>query len=224
MRDWQFYNIAYMQISLQNVLPLFLEQGKLNGSQVWNTNISFHKGENIHIIAPSGSGKTSLIHFLYGLRNDYDGHVLYDTADIKNFDAEKFSVWRRQHISIVFQDLRLFTEHTVLENLQIKRSLLPFHKEDRTEAMADRLGIANKLNKTCKTCSYGEQQRIAIIRALQQPFDFLLLDEPFSHLDEVNRQKAMELMEEESGERNATIILADLREIGYFKSERKLHL
>jgi putative ABC transport system ATP-binding protein len=90
--------------------------------------------------------------------------------------------------------------------------------------MAARLGIAGKLNKLCKTCSYGEQQRIAIIRALQQPFDFLLLDEPFSHLDDANRKKAMDLMEEESRKRNATIILADLREIEYFKSERTLHL
>ncbi len=90
--------------------------------------------------------------------------------------------------------------------------------------MAGRLGIASKLGVKCGTCSYGEQQRIAIIRALQQPFDFLLLDEPFSHLDENNRQKAMELMEEESSLRNATIILADLREIEYFKHERKVHL
>ncbi|MEO6720457.1 MAG: ATP-binding cassette domain-containing protein [Ferruginibacter sp.] len=213
-----------MQISLQNVFPVFLEQGKVNGSQVWNKNISFNKGENIHIIAPSGSGKTSLIHFLYGLRNDYTGQISYDTSDIKHFDAEKFSVWRQRHISIVFQDLRLFPEHTVLQNLEIKRSLFPFHTENKIETMARRLGIDNKLNRLCKTCSYGEQQRIAIIRSLQQPFDFLLLDEPFSHLDEANRKKAMELMEEESAERKATIILADLREIEYFKSERTLHL
>ena len=90
--------------------------------------------------------------------------------------------------------------------------------------MADRLGIKNKLSKLCSTCSFGEQQRIAIIRALQQPFDFLLLDEPFSHLDELNREKAMELIEEESRKRGATVILADLREIVYFRSERTLHL
>jgi ABC-type lipoprotein export system ATPase subunit len=213
-----------MQISLQHLFPVFFEKGKADGSGIWNKEITFNKGENIHIIAPSGSGKTSLIHFLYGLRNDYTGSICYDKSDIKNFDAEKFSTWRQRHISIVFQDLRLFAEHTVLQNLEIKRSLLPYHSENKIEAMARRLGIENKLNRLCNTCSYGEQQRIAIIRALQQPFDFLLLDEPFSHLDDINRKKAMELMEEESAERNATIILADLREIEYFKSERTLHL
>lgn len=213
-----------MQISLQQVVPVFFEAGKADGSQLWNQNISFNKGENIHIIAPSGSGKTSFIHFLYGLRKDYSGNILYDNNDIKNFDAEKFSTWRQQYISIIFQDLRLFTEQTVLQNLEIKRLLSPFHKESRIAAMAKRLGIESKLEKLCNTCSYGEQQRIAIIRALQQPFDFLLLDEPFSHLDENNRQIAMQLMEEEAAERNAAIILTDLKKIQYFKAERILYL
>ena len=213
-----------MQISLQQVVPVFLEEGKTASSQLWNQTLSFTKGENIHIIAPSGSGKTSFIHFLYGLRKDYTGKILYDDNDIKNFDAEKFSTWRQQYISIIFQDLRLFTEQTVLQNLEIKRLLSPWHKESRITAMAKRLGIANKLHKLCNTCSYGEQQRIAIIRALQQPFDFLLLDEPFSHLDENNRQIAMELMEEEAAERKASIILTDLKKIEYFNFKRVLYL
>ncbi len=213
-----------MQISLHQVFPDFIEKESVAASQVWGKRVEFNKGEHIHIIAPSGSGKTSLIHFLYGLRSDYTGRIAYDNSDIRSFDAARFALWRQQHISIVFQDLRLFTEHTVWQNIEVKRSLFPFHKSNKIVEMAARLGIEDKLTKICKTCSYGEQQRIAIIRALQQPFDFLLLDEPFSHLDEKNRQKAMQLMEDESSERNATIVLADLREIEYFKSERTLHL
>ncbi|MDB5278568.1 MAG: transporter related protein [Ferruginibacter sp.] len=213
-----------MQISLQQVVPDFFETGKANGSQLWNQDIAFSTGENVHIIAPSGSGKTSFIHFLYGLRKDYSGNILYDNNNIKNYDAEKFATWRQQNISIIFQDLRLFTQQTVLQNLEIKRLLAPYHKESRITAMAKRLGIESKLAKLCSTCSYGEQQRIAIIRALQQPFDFLLLDEPFSHLDENNRQKAMELMQEEATERKAAIILTDLKKIDYFKAERLLYL
>ena len=213
-----------MQIKLQNILPVFFEKDKAKNSQLWGQDLSFTKGEKIHIIAPSGSGKTVFIHFLYGLRKDYTGKILYNENDIFNFDAEKFSAWRQKFISIIFQDLRLFTEQTVRQNLEIKRLLLPYHPESRINTMAKRLGIENKLDKLCKTCSYGEQQRIAIIRALQQPFEFLLLDEPFSHLDENNRQIAMELIEEEAAERNAAIILADLKMIDYFSADRILYL
>lgn len=213
-----------MQIFLQQVVPDFFEIDKATGSQLWNQTLSFSTGENVHIVAPSGSGKTSFIHFLYGLRKDYSGKILYDNNDIKSFDAEKFSTWRQKSISIIFQDLRLFTQQTVLQNLEIKRLLSPYHKESRITDMAKRLGIESKLSKLCSTCSYGEQQRIAIIRALQQPFDFLLLDEPFSHLDENNRQKAMELMQEEASERKAAIILTDLKKIDYFQAKRVLYL
>jgi len=213
-----------MQIKLNKVKPVFLEEEKIIRSAIWNNDIIFSEKENVQIVAPSGSGKTSLIHFLYGLRKDYEGKILYDSNDIIDFDAEDFAVYRQQYISIIFQDLRLFPEQTVLQNLEIKRLLNPFHKESRIADMAARLGIANKLNKLCKTCSYGEQQRIAIIRSLQQPFNFLLLDEPFSHLDENNRKIAMTLIEEEAAERNAAIILADLKPIEYFNADKTLHL
>ena len=213
-----------MQIQLQKVVPTFIEEEKINQSQIWNNTVVFNTGEKVEIVAPSGSGKTSLIHFLYGLRKDFNGNILYDNNSIANFDAEKFATYRQQNISIVFQDLRLFAEQTVLQNLEIKRQLNPYHTESKIAAMAKRLGIENKLSKLCKTCSYGEQQRIGIIRSLQQPFNFLLLDEPFSHLDENNRKKAMQLMEEETALRKASIILADLKAIEYFKADRTLHL
>jgi ABC-type lipoprotein export system ATPase subunit len=218
-----FY-LYHMQISLNNIAPVFLEANKIAESEIWDQTILFAQQERIHIIASSGKGKTSFIHFLYGLRNDYNGTILYNNDNIKNFDKERFAEWRKDHISIVFQDLRLFAEQTVLQNLEIKRLLSPYHSESKIEAMAKRLGIESKLNKLCKTCSYGEQQRIAIIRSLQQPFDFLLLDEPFSHLDETNRQIAMELIEEECATRKASIILADLKRIDYFKTDKIIQL
>ena len=213
-----------MQIDLQNILPDFFTNDSVAHSQIWNQSISFTKEEHVHIVAPSGSGKTSLIHFLYGLRKDFKGQILYNKSAIKTFDAEKFAAYRQQHISIVFQDLRLFTAHTVLQNLTVKNNLAVYHNENKITEMARRLGIESKLQKLCSTCSYGEQQRIAIIRSLLQPFDFILLDEPFSHLDEANRIKAMELIAEEADNRKATIILADLKHLEYFKAERRLNL
>ena len=178
----------------------------------------------VKIVAPSGSGKTSLMHFLYGLRNDYTGNISYDEKQIKNFLAEDFALQRRESVSIVLQDLRLLPEQTVFQNLYIKHQLKPYHPEEKMKDMAERLGIGDKLNAKCKTCSYGEQQRVAIIRALLQPFQFLLLDEPFSHLDNKNSERAMELMLEEAKARGAAIIFADLERIEPFPFTQLYHL
>ena len=213
-----------MQILLQEITPAYFDKDQVTGSEIWGKTVVFNKGEHVHIVAPSGSGKTSLIHFIYGLRKDYTGIISYQNENIKDFSLEKFSTFRQKHLSIVFQDLRLFTEQTVRENLELKRQLDPYHPPEKINEMANRLGIANKLSRLAKTCSYGEQQRIAIIRSLMQPFDFLLLDEPFSNLDEDNRRKAFVLIHEECTQRNASMVFADLKELDFFNRERTLKL
>jgi putative ABC transport system ATP-binding protein len=213
-----------MKIWLQQVFPTYLSKTQVEQSSLWKKDLEFRKGEKIHIIAPSGSGKTSLIHFLYGMRSDFEGRILYGEQSVASIDAESLANLRKKNISIVFQDLRLFPEHTVTENIEVKRALEPFHSESRTGEMLQRLGLDTKARSLCRQCSYGEQQRIAIIRSLQQPFDFLLLDEPFSHLDENNRKLAMALIEEEADQRGAGILFADLKEIDYFHFDRKIFL
>jgi putative ABC transport system ATP-binding protein len=213
-----------MQIQLRNLIPDYIEKEKRIASQIWSQDIFINKGEHLHIVAPSGSGKTSLMHFIYGLRKDYSGSVFYDNTDIKKLSTESFSAFRQKRISIIFQDLRLFENETVNENIEIKRILDPYHRSEKIIEMAERLGIENKLDQVAKTCSYGEQQRIAIIRALMQPFEFLLLDEPYSHLDEANRQKAMELIYEECDKREAAMIFADLKPLEFLKDEKVLYL
>jgi ABC-type lipoprotein export system ATPase subunit len=213
-----------MQLKLQQLLPTYFDKESTLHSEIWGRDLVFERGELIKIIAPSGSGKTSLISFLYGMRNDYTGTISYDSHKIPQSSPENLSRYRKDHISIVFQDLRLFPNQTVQENLEIKRQLNPYHPVAKISEMADRLGMGTKLHSSCSTCSYGEQQRVAIIRSLLQPFDILLLDEPFSHLDNSNAEKAMQLMLEESRLRNATIIFADLERIDYFPYTRLFHL
>jgi ABC-type lipoprotein export system ATPase subunit len=213
-----------MELSLQQILPTYFDPGRANTSEVWGKSLNFKNGDYVKIVAPSGSGKTSLMHFLYGMRNEYNGNIRYSDKNIKQFSIGDFASYRKDHVSIVFQDLRLFPEQTVWENIEIKRQLNPFHPAERIREMAERLGIADKLQSLSRICSYGEQQRVSIIRALMQPFDFLLLDEPFSHLDNQNSQRAMELMLEESKKRNAAIIFADLERIDYFPYQQLYHL
>lgn len=213
-----------MQLHLNDLLPTYFPDTRRDTSEVWGKNLTFDAGDMVKIVAPSGSGKTSLMHFLYGLRNDYHGVISYGNGPIKSFTAEDFAVQRKENISIVLQDLRLLPEQTVYENLFIKHQLHPHHPVEKIKEMTERLGIGNKLSSKCKTCSYGEQQRVAIIRALLQPFCFLLLDEPFSHLDNNNSMKAMDLMMEEAKARNASIIFADLERIEFFPYTKLYHL
>lgn len=213
-----------MEMTLQNVLPNYFPEKNDNLSQIWKQTISFKKGEYVHIFAPSGSGKTSLIHFIYGLRKDYSGQIFLDGKEVKTLTAEEFAAIRQNKLSIVFQDLRLFDELSVKENIDIKRRLSPYHSEDKIEEMVNRLGIGAKLHQQAGKCSYGEQQRVAIIRALMQPFEFLLLDEPFSHLDERNEILALQLIEEECLQRQASIVFADLKSTQVFHSERLMKL
>jgi putative ABC transport system ATP-binding protein len=213
-----------MQIQLQKIAPLYLEAAKTARCDIWNQEVVFNKGEKIEIVAPSGSGKSSLIHFLYLLRNEYSGNILFDGKDIATFSPEAKAIFRQQQISIVFQDLRLFTQHSAGANIDIKKTLQPYAAAASAEEMATQLGISEKMQQNAGICSYGEQQRIAIIRSLQQPFDFIVLDEPFSHLDENNSIKAMQLIETEAAKRNAGIILADLNEVPFYKSDRTLFL
>jgi len=213
-----------MQLQVKNLLPSYFEEARKKNSETWGRDLSFSKGDWVKIVAPSGSGKTSLIHFLYGMRQDYTGSISYDSMDLKKFSVEEIARLRKNHLSIVFQDMRLFAQQTVWENLEIKRQLDPFHPVEIIAKMCERLGIEDKLNSLCTNCSYGEQQRVSILRALLQPFDILLLDEPFSHLDNVNAEKAMELILEETKKRNACILFADLERNEFFPYNRLLHL
>jgi putative ABC transport system ATP-binding protein len=213
-----------MQIILRNLHPVYFTEDRSVTSNIWGQEVLIQAGEKIHIVAPSGSGKTSLIHFLYGLRKEYNGSISYNGKEIKQLPPDQLAVYRQQHLSIMFQDLRLFPTQTVFQNIEVKRQLNPYHPAGKINEFCERLGVAHKLQMLCSTCSYGEQQRIAIVRSLMQPFDFILLDEPFSNLDDNNRKKAMELILEEAKKRNAGLILADLKQIEFFPSDKIFHL
>ncbi len=213
-----------MQLAIRHLLPTYFNETVTQTSEIWGKDLVFEKGEFIKIVAPSGSGKSSLINFLYGIRNDYNGTISYAGKELNKFSIEQLAGYRKDHISIVFQDMKLFADQTVQQNLEIKRQLNPYHPAEKIKEMAHRLGIADRLQYKCGTCSYGEQQRIAIIRSMMQPFDILLLDEPFSHLDNNNSEKAMQLMLEETRARNATILFADLERSDIFPFTRLYHL
>ncbi|MDE1191879.1 MAG: ATP-binding cassette domain-containing protein [Arachidicoccus sp.] len=215
-----------MQITLNNIIPIPLKENlSKRPSDVWHSNITFEPEKIVKIKAPSGTGKTTLIHYIYKLRSDYEGNILWDNKNIQQIKGDELAANRQQNISVIFQDLRLFENLTARENIELNRVLQkPFYESGKIDEMAERLGVSHILNQRAGICSYGEQQRIAIIRALIQPFSLLIMDEPFSHLDNNNSYKAAALISEECSRRNAGMVLTDLDEDDYFNYTIKLNL
>lgn len=214
-----------MNLSIEQLIPIPLKE-KLNSkhSDIWLRSLSLSSPEYIGIQAPSGTGKTTLIHCLYGLRNDYEGSISWNKKDIRQTSQEELASIRTQEMSIIFQDMRLFLDLTAWENLELKRTLTNTIKEEEVLEWMNILGIGDKKNAMAQTLSYGEQQRLAIIRALVQPFSFLLMDEPFSHLDNNNTAIAAALINQIVKRNNAGLILADLDENHFFSYHKTLKL
>jgi len=199
------------QIDLIDLCPDTLPLSAMDYSQVWNQKIQIKKGEQVLVTAPSGKGKSTFISLLYGLRKDFTGQYKIDGMDTKYFSAPQWSDVRAKDISIVFQDLRLFMDYTAWENLALKGKLEgSVFDENTIFTMAEVLGVENLLKKKCNTLSYGERQRIAIIRSLLQQADFLIMDEPFSHLDDKNSDKALQLIQNEATKNGSALVLTSL--------------
>lgn len=215
-----------MEIELKQIVPIPLkDKFAKRDSDVWNRHLQFSKGERIKIKAPSGTGKTTFVHIIYKLRYDYEGTVFWSNKDLKEINADTLAKMRQQNLSIVFQDLRLFSNLTACENIELNRVLQkPVYDNSVIDSMAESLGIAHVLHQRAGLCSYGEQQRIAIIRALVKPFDWLIMDEPFSHLDHENIAKASSLIAEECNKRGAGFLLTDLEDDNHFNYTRILNL
>lgn len=213
-----------MKFRLDNVIPVPLADSPLSEHSLWRKDTDIDCSAITIAEAPSGTGKTTLLSILYGVRRDYDGRVYMDENDIRNFDVEKWGAIRREHISVVFQDLRLFPSLTAMQNIQLKNDLNPSLSETAIREMAKHLGVDHRMDAQCGKLSLGQQQRVAIIRALAQPFSYLLLDEPFSHLDDNNSRKVVELVMERCKKNNAGLLMTSLGPSDMFPFTHKIFI
>lgn len=197
-------------ITLNNVLPRVFagseKESPVKDSQVWLHKLEFVCTNNYLIEAESGTGKSSLCSFIYGNRNDYSGEILFDGENVRNFTVERWCELRTRALALLPQEMRLFPELTTMENIQIKNRLTGYKTESEILDMLRRLEISDKVHQPAAYLSVGQQQRVAIVRALCQPFDFLILDEPVSHLDERNNAIVARLIDEEAKAQNASVI------------------
>lgn len=196
-------------IQFKSVIPQIFANRENQDSEIWQQDVTFEKGKLYLIEAESGRGKSTLCSYIIGYRHDYSGKILFDNTNIRTFNTHQWSKQRTHHISTLFQELRLFPELTAMENVEIKNRITGYKSQFEINDWFDILGIADKKDTPVGCMSFGQQQRVAMMRSLVQPFDFLLADEPISHLDDKNSNIMGQLMMKEVKEQGAgTIIMS----------------
>tara|TARA_B110001469_G_C9640073_1_gene321738 strand:- start:536 stop:1165 length:630 start_codon:yes stop_codon:yes gene_type:complete len=209
-----------MLIELNNIKPTYMSDAEISASDIYmQESVLFEKGKKYLIKANSGHGKTSLLNFIYGSNNNFNGTINYNgISNNKVFD------FRKSKISYVFQDFKLFPNLTVFENIQLKNTLTNNKTVEEIDIFIEKVLLGHKRNSLVKNLSLGQKQRVAIIRALCQPFEFILLDEPFSHLDRENIKLITHIIVREVNKQNASLIMTSLDEMNVLTFDKVLNL
>lgn len=155
-------------------------------------NLKIEKGEVISIIGPSGAGKTTLLQLIGTLDKPTSGTILFNGEDLSKMGSNKLSTFRNKHIGFVFQFHQLLPEFTALENITIP-ALIAGRKRKEAEAEAMELlrimGLEERADHKPSELSGGENQRVAVARALINHPDVILADEPSGSLDSKNKEE-----------------------------------
>ncbi len=175
-------------------------------SQVWGQKLLFERGRSYLLRAESGSGKSSLCSYIMGYRSDYRGEIRFDEEPIMHYAKERFYQLRQGALSYVPQGVMLFNELNALENIELKNSLTHHKSREWIISALNSLGLGGKLSRPAAKLSFGERQRVAIVRALCQPFDFIILDEPTSHIDDQRAAAVASLIKEELSQCGGSLI------------------
>jgi len=213
-----------MKITLNNVMPAPLASIAHSDKSIWGHFVELNDGKKIMLNASSGKGKSTFTTTTIGLRNDYSGEITYDNRNISTFSPTEWAEIRQTKIAVVFQDLQLFPKFTVKENLLVKNRLTNAFSEIEIIQMLEELEIDDKWSQQCGILSMGQQQRVAIIRALLQPFTWLIMDEPFSHLDKENTARCLKMIHNRTINQNAGFVLTTLGEDYGYTFDYELNL
>lgn len=206
------------------MLPRVFVNENIPESDVWNEELTLYRGNNYLIEAASGGGKSSMCAYVYGARVDYEGELSFNGKDTRGFSIAEWQEIRRRHIAYLPQELDLFPELTAWENIQLKNTLTNHFGDKDIERMLEELGIASRRDYPAGRMSIGQQQRVAIIRSLCQPFDFILLDEPVSHLDEGNNRIVADMIAREAERQGAAVVSTSVGNPLLLPNAKKLSL
>lgn len=211
-------------IRLEKLLPKVFEGERLPESEIWQTGVAFARPGLYMVESRSGGGKSSLVSYIYGARRDYLGHIYFNERRASELSVDEWQEMRRLHLAWLPQELVLFPELTAIDNARLKNSLTGYRSDSEIREMLGLLGLGDRVDWPAGRLSVGQQQRVAIVRSLCQPMDFMLIDEPVSHLDETNNRIAATLIAEEARRQGAAVISTSVGNPLLLEYNRRLKL
>ena len=192
-------------------LTKIYEEGGQRRSVLNQADLEIAAGEFFVILGKSGSGKSTLLNLLSGIDKPDGGDVWIAGTAITQLDERQQTLFRRDHIGIVFQFFNLIPTLTVLENVTLPGELKGAQRrmvEQRGYALLDRVGLVDRAAAFPDKLSGGEQQRVAIARALVQEPALVLADEPTGNLDSETGEKVLQLLLELTRQAGKTLVMA----------------
>jgi len=160
-------------------------------------NFEIRAGESVAVTGPSGSGKSTLLHVLGGLDRPDQGQITFAGQDLRGMNSESLAKWRNRHLGFVFQFHYLLPEFSAIENVMMPaliQGLDNKETESRARILMERIGLDHRLQHRPSELSGGEQQRVAVARAIMNKPSLLMADEPTGNLDEQNTLILMDLL------------------------------
>jgi lipoprotein-releasing system ATP-binding protein len=198
-----------MMIKLNNLSKTFIKDG--NRIEVLkDINFSIAQGQSLAILGVSGAGKSTLIHILGTLDHPTSGRVLFDDVDVFEWNEKKLADFRNRKVGFVFQFHNLLPEFNCLENTMMPGLVQGLRQQDareKAELILNEVGLSNRLTHKPGELSGGEQQRVAVARALIMEPEIILADEPTGNLDTETGKKIEDLLMRFNQTKKITLIV-----------------
>ncbi|HXV99405.1 MAG TPA: ABC transporter ATP-binding protein [Anaerolineae bacterium] len=197
-------------VQLQNLTKTYIE-GKQSRTILQQINAAFNPGEFILLLGQSGSGKSTLLNLISGIDAPDSGDIWVNGVAINQLGEHQRTLFRRKHIGFIFQFFNLIPTLTVLENVTLPLHLnggMTAAKAQEIQTLLERVGLSQRQNAFPDPLSGGEQQRVAILRAIAHNPTLLLADEPTGNLDEDTGRTIMQLLLELTRQASKTLIMA----------------
>lgn len=198
-------------LQAKNVIKTYEAHGDTDRVEVLRgVNLSLENGKSYAIVGSSGSGKSTLLHILGGLDKPTNGEVIFKNDNIASYSDEKITQFRNREIGFVFQFHHLLPEFTALENVMMPALVSDSNSgnvESRAIELLTEFGLNHRLHHRPSMLSGGEQQRVAVARALINNPSLLLADEPTGNLDDSNTSNLIDLLLQLQKDSNRTMVI-----------------